>query len=150
MFFAPSRVHSGGDVSFVSLTFRAMRCGFERQADSSAAAIARLGNPIFESRGTTAPAVTTRCALLLIKVRKAAKQPSYSELAVAFSFHTLESLRRPVAGASAVDAQSKDVAIPWTFRLARAIHLKRCVTARLLRSVDAGDFVYRPGRGYKA
>jgi hypothetical protein len=37
-----------------------------------------------------------------------------------------------------------------TARLARAIHLKRCVTPRLLRSVDTGDFIYRPGRGYKA
>jgi hypothetical protein len=35
------------------------------------------------------------------------------------------------------------------FRLARAIHLKRCVTARLLRSVDAADFVYCRGGGYK-
>ena len=36
------------------------------------------------------------------------------------------------------------------FWLARAEHLKRRVTARLLRSVDADDFVYCRGGGYKA
>jgi hypothetical protein len=36
------------------------------------------------------------------------------------------------------------------FRLARAVHLKRRVTARLLRSLDADDFVYCRGGGYKA
>jgi hypothetical protein len=61
---------------------------------------------------------------------------------VAFTCQKVQ--RRP-----AVDAQSKDVAIPRTFRLARALHLKRCVTARPFRSVDAGGFVYRPGLGYK-